>query len=325
GTFTDVVLVRSSGDLRTAKVLTTPHQPEQAVLDGIRKLLAEAGVAAAQVARLIHATTLATNAIVERKGSRTALVTTAGFRDVLEMRNELRYDLYDLFLDLPHAVVERALRLPVAERVRYDGKILKSPEPAELAAVAARLVAERVESVAVCLIHAYANGDNEQRVAAALREALPEVAISLSSEVLPEIGEYGRFSTTALNAYVQPIVARYLERLSSALRGDGFAGMFPGMASGGGTMPLATAERFPVRLVESGPAAGVHAASSAGTSLGLDRVLSLDIGGTTAKMCVIEHGTPNWTTDFEVARMSRFKRGSGLALKVPSVDLIEIG
>ncbi|HXJ81034.1 MAG TPA: hydantoinase/oxoprolinase family protein [Candidatus Methylomirabilis sp.] len=325
GTFTDVVLVRSSGEVRTAKVLTTPRQPEQAVLEGIRKLLAEAAVPAAQVARLIHATTLATNAIVERKGSRTALVTTAGFRDVLEMRNELRYDLYDLFLDLPAAVVERALRLPVSERVRYDGKILKSPEPAELAAIAALLTAERVESVAVCLLHAYANGENEQRVAAALRAAAPELAVSLSSEVLPEIGEYGRFSTTALNAYVQPIVARYLERLSSALRGDGFSGMFTVMASSGGTLPLATAERFPVRLVESGPAAGVHAASAAGASLGLDRVLSLDIGGTTAKMCVIENGTPTWTTDFEVGRLSRFKRGSGLALKVPSVDLIEIG
>jgi len=325
GTFTDVVLVRGSGQVRTAKVLTTPHDPERAVLEGIAKLLAEEGVAAGHVARLVHATTLATNAIVERKGCRTAMLTTAGFRDVLETRNELRYDLYDLFLDLPSAVIPRARRIPVNERVRYDGKVLQAPEPADLEQMAQELVAERVDSVAVCFIHAYANPENEQMVAQTLRKQLPQLAVSLSSEVLSEIGEYGRFSTTAVNAYVQPLVARYLDRLSKALKADGFAGMFTVMASSGGTMPLGTAERFPVRLVESGPAAGVHAASAAAVTLKIPRLLSLDIGGTTAKMCVIQDGKANWTTDFEVARLSRFKKGSGLTLKVPSVDLIEIG
>jgi len=325
GTFTDVVLVRGSGHVRTAKVLTTPHDPEQAVLEGIAKLLAEEGVSAGHVARLIHATTLATNAIVERKGCRTAMVTTAGFRDVLETRNELRYDLYDLFLDLPPAVIPRALRIPVNERVRYDGKILQAPEPAELEQIVRLLIAEDVESVAVCCIHAYANPENEHRVAQTLRKHLPQLAVSLSSEVLSEIGEYGRFSTTAINAYVQPLVAHYLNRLSHALKADGFEGMFTVMASSGGTMPLATAERFPVRLVESGPAAGVHAASAAGVALKIPHLMSLDIGGTTAKMCVIQDGKANWTTDFEVARLSRLKKGSGLTLKVPSVDLIEIG
>jgi N-methylhydantoinase A len=325
GTFTDVVLVRGSGRIRTAKVLTTPHDPERAVLEGIGKVLREEAASADRVARLVHATTLATNAIVERKGCRTAMVTTAGFRDVLETRNELRYDLYDLFLDLPPAVVPRALRIPVTERVRYDGKVVQAPEPEELEEIARHLVSERVESVAVCLIHAYANPENEHKVAATLRKQIPRLAVSLSSEVLPEIGEYGRFSTTAINAYVQPLVARYLERLAGALERDGFTGVFTVMASSGGTMPLAAAERFPVRLVESGPAAGVHAASAAGVALQIPRLLSLDIGGTTAKMCVIQDGKANWTTDFEVARLSRFKKGSGLTLKVPSVDLIEIG
>jgi N-methylhydantoinase A/oxoprolinase/acetone carboxylase beta subunit len=325
GTFTDVVLVRGAGQVKTAKVLTTPHEPERAVLEGIAKVLAEEAVTAGQVARLIHATTLATNAIVERKGCRTAMLTTTGFRDVLETRNELRYDLYDLFLDLPPAVVPRFLRIPVDERIRYDGKVLRAPEPVELEQTVQRLVAEQVDSVAVCFIHAYANPENEQRVGEMLRKHLPGLAVSLSSEVLSEIGEYGRFSTTAINAYVQPLVARYLERLSGTLEADGFKGAFTVMASSGGTMPLATAKRFPVRLVESGPAAGVHAASAAGVALQIPRLLSLDIGGTTAKMCVIQDGKANWTTDFEVARLSRFKKGSGLTLKVPSVDLIEIG
>ena len=325
GTFTDVVLVRGAGQVKTAKVLTTPHEPERAVLEGIAKVLAEEAVTAGQVARLIHATTLATNAIVERKGCRTAMLTTTGFRDVLETRNELRYDLYDLFLDLPPAVVPRFLRIPVDERIRYDGKVLRAPEPGELEQTVQRLVAEQVDSVAVCFIHAYANPENEQRVGEMLRKHLPGLAVSLSSEVLSEIGEYGRFSTTAINAYVQPLVARYLERLSGTLEADGFKGAFTVMASSGGTMPLATAKRFPVRLVESGPAAGVHAASAAGVALQIPRLLSLDIGGTTAKMCVIQDGKANWTTDFEVARLSRFKKGSGLTLKVPSVDLIEIG
>ena len=325
GTFTDVVLVRGAGQVKTAKVLTTPHEPERAVLEGIAKVLAEEAVTAGRVARLIHATTLATNAIVERKGCRTAMLTTTGFRDVLETRNELRYDLYDLFLDLPPTVVPRFLRIPVDERIRYDGKVLRAPEPVELEQTVQRLVAEQVDSVAVCFIHAYANPENEQRVGEMLRKHLPGLAVSLSSEVLSEIGEYGRFSTTAINAYVQPLVARYLERLSGSLEADGFKGAFTVMASSGGTMPLATAKRFPVRLVESGPAAGVHAASAAGVSLHIPRLLSLDIGGTTAKMCVIQDGKANWTTDFEVARLSRFKKGSGLTLKVPSVDLIEIG
>ncbi|HWP76533.1 MAG TPA: hydantoinase/oxoprolinase family protein [Methylomirabilota bacterium] len=325
GTFTDVVLVRGTGQVKTAKVLTTPHEPERAVLEGIAKVLAEEAVTAGRVARLIHATTLATNAIVERKGCRTAMLTTTGFRDVLETRNELRYDLYDLFLDLPPAVVPRFLRIPVDERIRYDGKVLRAPEPVELEQTVQRLVAEQVDSVAVCFIHAYANPENEQRVGEMLRKHLPGLAVSLSSEVLSEIGEYGRFSTTAINAYVQPLVARYLERLSGTLEADGFKGAFTVMASSGGTMPLATAKRFPVRLVESGPAAGVHAASAAGVALQIPRLLSLDIGGTTAKMCVIQDGKANWTTDFEVARLSRFKKGSGLTLKVPSVDLIEIG
>ena len=325
GTFTDVVLFGSLGGVKTAKVLTTPHDPERGVLEGIRKLLADEAVTADRIERIVHATTLATNAIVERKGAVTAMLTTEGFRDVLETRSELRYDLYDLFIDLPPAVIPRALRMPVKERVRYDGKVLQPVEIDELGDVVNRLAREHVESVAICLLHSYANAENERRLAAALRSRLPDIAVSLSSEVLPEIGEYGRFSTTAINAYVQPIVARYLRRLSESLAADGFRGMFTVMASSGGTMPLASAETFPVRLVESGPAAGVHAASAASVALGIERLMSLDIGGTTAKMCVIQDGKANWTTDFEVARLSRFKKGSGLTLKVPSVDLIEIG
>ncbi len=325
GTFTDVVLFGRPGGVKSAKVLTTPHDPERGVIEGIRKVLASEAVTANRIERIVHATTLATNAIVERKGAVTAMLTTDGFRDVLETRSELRYDLYDLFIDLPPAVIPRALRIPVKERVRYDGKVLQPVALEALDDIVRRLTREHVESVAICLLHSYANAENEQQLAAALRSRLPELAISISSDVLPEIGEYGRFSTTAINAYVQPIVARYLGRLSESLATDGFRGIFTVMASSGGTLPLATAETFPVRLVESGPAAGVHAASAASVALGIERLMSLDIGGTTAKMCVIQDGKPNWTTDFEVARMSRFKKGSGLALKTPSVDLIEIG
>jgi N-methylhydantoinase A len=325
GTFTDIVLFQPPDQMSTAKVLTTPHDPERGVLEGIKKLLTAAQVPTRALGRLIHATTLATNAIVERKGARTAMVTTRGFRDVLETRNELRYDLYDLFLDLPPVVVPRALRIPVTERIRFDGKVLQSPEPAEVEQIATRLATAAVESVAICLIHSYINAENEQTLAAALRKRLPEVGFSLSSEVLAEIGEYGRFSTTTINAYVQPLVSRYLEELAGALASDGFGGMFTVMASSGGTMPMTTAQRFPVRLVESGPAAGAHAAAAYSQLLRIERLLSLDIGGTTAKMCVIQNGKPTWTTDFEVARLSRFKKGSGLTLKVPTVDLIEIG
>ncbi len=325
GTFTDVVLFGPRADVRTTKVLTTPQHPGQGVVEGVRKLLAQAGVEARDVARLVHATTLATNAIVERKGARTALLTTRGFRDVLETRNELRYDLYDVMIQLPPPLVPRALRIPVSERVRYDGKVLQAPDLSEIERIAARLTAEGVESVAIAFINAYENPQNEQATAEWLRRLVPSLNLSLSAEVLPEIGEYGRFSTTAINAYVQPLVARYLRHLGAALSAEGFCGTFTVMASNGGTLPLETAQRFPVRLVESGPAAGAHAAAAASTALRVPRMLSLDIGGTTAKMCVIQDGRPSWTTDFEVARLSRFKKGSGLALKVPSVDLIEIG
>ncbi len=325
GTFTDVVLFRHSGETRTAKVLTTQSDPERGVLDGIRKVLRDEGASCAEVGRLIHATTLATNAIVERKGRRTAMVTTRGFRDVIETRNELRYDLYDLDIELPPALIPRSLRLPVTERTAYDGKVLHAVDLEEVDRIAEQLAEEQVESVAICLLHSYANPENEQAVAGRLRQRLQGVGLSLSADVLPEIGEYGRFSTTAINAYVQPLVARYLTQLAEALAKDGFGGTFTIMASSGGTLPLATAQRFPVRLVESGPAAGAHAAAVASVALGIEQMLSLDIGGTTAKMCVIQKGTPSWTTDFEVARLSRFKKGSGLALKVPTVDLIEIG
>ena len=324
GTFTDLALEHPGGRA-TIKVLTTQAAPEQGVMAGVRAILAASGVAAAAVDLIVHGTTLATNAIIERKGARTALITTEGFRDVIAMGNESRYDQYDLNIVLPEPLVPRHLRLPVAERLDNTGAVLKPLDEAAVHALIPLLKTERVESIAIGLLHAFVNGAHEQRAAAILRDALPNIPISLSSEVSPEMREWERFSTTVANAYVQPMMARYLRQLETDFRASGFRAPLFLMMSGGGLTTIGTACRFPIRLVESGPAGGAIFSAHISRECGLDRVLSFDMGGTTAKICLIDDYRPQTSRTFEVARVGRFRKGSGLPLRIPVIEMVEIG
>ena len=324
GTFTDLAL-EVDNRLHTAKTLTTSDAPERGVLTGVRQVLAESGVAASDVTILIYGTTLATNAIIERKGSTTALITTDGFRDTLEMRNENRYEQYDLNIDLPTPLVPRYLRLPVKERIDTHGKVLLPLQDTEIEALIPTLVREGVESVAVGFLHSYTNPSHEKRAAEILERRMPGLSISLSSEVSPEMREYERFSTACANAYVRPIMSRHLTNLERDLRAEGITCPLFLMLSGGGITTLMTAARFPVRLVESGPAGGAIFSSHLAGQCGLGKVLSYDMGGTTAKICLIEHGLPQTSRTFEVARVYRFLKGSGLPLRIPVIEMVEIG
>jgi N-methylhydantoinase A len=324
GTFTDLAVERE-GRRWTAKVLTTPAAPEQGVLDGTRAVLSQSGLAPADIALVIHGTTLATNAVIERKGARTALLTTEGFRDVLALGNESRYDQYDLNIELPQPLVPRRWRLPVPERLDNTGRVLRPLDEAAVARQVAFLRAEGVESVAIGFLHAFVNPAHERRAAEIVGRLWPEVPVSLSSEVSPEMREWERFSTTVANAYVQPLMARYLRRLESGLREMGLGCPLFLMLSGGGLTTLETAARFPIRLVESGPAGGAIFSAHVARQRGLDRVLSFDMGGTTAKICLIDGYRPQASRSFEVARVGRFKRGSGLPLRIPVIEMVEIG
>ncbi|MDE2581251.1 MAG: hydantoinase/oxoprolinase family protein [Rhodospirillales bacterium] len=324
GTFTDLAL-EHAGQQVTAKVLTTPSAPEQGVLEGLDRVLAAAGVAPGSLDLVVHGTTLATNAIIERKGARTALLTTEGFRDVLAMGNESRYDQYDLNIVLPEPLVPRYLRLPVPERVDNEGKILRPLDEGALRNLAAVLEREVVEAIAVGYLHAFVNPEHERRTREILAAMLPDIPVSLSSEVSPEMREWERFSTTAANAYVQPLMARYLRRLEAGLRARGVAAPLFLMLSGGGLTTVETACRFPIRLVESGPAGGAIFAAGLARAAGMDRVVSFDMGGTTAKICLIDGGQPQTARSFEVARVGRFKKGSGLPLRIPVIEMVEIG
>ena len=324
GTFTDVVL--EHGDtLTTSKVLTTPDAPDVAVLAGVDDVLARSGADPAAVGLLIHGTTLATNAIIERKGALTALVTTEGFRDVLDIGYESRYDQYDIMIEKPLALVPRERRLVVPERVDVHGRVLKPLDEAAVASVAADLAELGVESVGVGFLHSYANPDHERRAREILAAALPGVSITLSSEACPEVREYERFCTTAANAYVQPLMASYLGRLRDQLQARGLACPVLLMTSGGGLASLDTAIRFPIRLVESGPAGGAILATRIAAQMGLDRVISFDMGGTTAKICLINDCAPQTAREFEVDREARFLKGSGIPLRIPVIEMVEIG
>ncbi len=324
GTFTDLAV--EQGERRwTAKVLTTPAAPEQGVLEGVRQVLAAAGLAPADIALAIHGTTLATNALIERKGARTALLTTEGFRDVLALGNESRYDQYDLNIELPQPLVPRRWRLPVTERLDNTGKVLLPLDEAAVERQVAFMRAEGVQSVAIGFLHAFVNPAHERQAAAIIRRLWPEVPISLSSEVSPEMREWERFSTTVANAYVQPLMASYLRRLEAGLAGMGLACPLFLMLSGGGLTTLETAARFPIRLVESGPAGGAIFSAHVARQRGLDRVLSFDMGGTTAKICMIDGFQPQASRSFEVARVGRFRKGSGLPLRIPVIEMVEIG
>lgn len=324
GTFTDVVL--EVGTRRhSTKLLTTYNAPERALLDGVALLLAEAGLTAADVSLIVHGTTLATNALIERRGVKVALLTTEGFRDALALGTESRFDQYDIGMEKPEPLVPRRLRLGVAERMDARGQVLLRLDEAGVRAAAAAFRAEGVESIAVAFLHSYANDAHERRAAAIMREELPGIALSLSCEVSPEMREYERFSTTTANAYVQPLVAAYLRRLETRLGELGFACPLYLMLSSGGLTQVDTAARFPVRLVESGPAGGAIFAASVARECGLDRVLALDVGGTTAKICLINDGVPQTSQVFEVGRAHRFRKGSGLPLRIPVVEMVEIG
>ena len=326
GTFTDVVLIeQGTRSVVSSKVLTTPSKPEQAVLDAIDAVLSRSTHGYDAVRTYVHGTTLATNAIIERKGACTGLLTTQGFRDSLETASELRYELYDPFIEFPEPLIPRYLRLGVAERTQFDGVILSPTDTDAVAAAIDEMLAAGVESVAVCFLHAYANPANELAAAKVIAAAHPDLSVSLSSRVLPEIGEYARTSTTAANAYVRPLVARYLTDLVQMLLERGSKGAFFVMSSSGGTLSLELAREFPVRLVESGPAAGVSIAAHYATELDKPNLLSFDMGGTTAKISLVQGGVPTRTNELEVARVRRFHKGSGILLKAPAIDLIEIG
>ncbi len=324
GTFTDLALEHPGGRT-TIKVLTTQAAPEKGVLDGVRTILATSGVKAEDIELIIHGTTLATNAVIERKGAKTALLTTEGFRDVIAMGNESRYDQYDLNIVLPEPLVPRHLRLPVPERLDNTGKVLRPLDEAAVRALIPTLRAEKIESIAVGFLHAFVNPDHEWRVRAILEEELPGIPVSLSSEVSPEMREWERFSTTVANAYVQPMMARYLRRLEADLRGIGAAAPLFLMMSGGGLTTIETACRFPIRLVESGPAGGAIFSAFIARQSGLANVLSFDMGGTTAKICLIDDYKPQTARTFEVARVGRFRKGSGLPLRIPVIEMVEIG
>ena len=324
GTFTDIVLERGT-ERFTAKVLTTPNAPEEGVRQGLAQAMESCGVAPHEVALVIHGTTLATNALIERKGARTALITTEGFRDSIEMGTESRFEQYDIDMEKPVPLVPRQWRFPIPERLNASGDPILPLDEAAVEATATRLAAEGIESAAIGLLHSYVNPAHERRVHDILREALPDLAITLSSEVAPEMREYERFSTACANAYVQPVMARYLRNLEAGLREAGFRCPLFVMLSGGGVADIGTAIRFPIRLVESGPVGGAVFASHVARQCGLDRVLSFDMGGTTAKICLIDNAQPQTTRAFEVARAHRFLKGSGLPLRIPVIEMVEIG
>ncbi|HEX3247235.1 MAG TPA: hydantoinase/oxoprolinase family protein [Chloroflexota bacterium] len=326
GTFTDLVLIDdATGGMTVGKTLTTAHAPAEAVGRLLADALQRARVDAADVRHVVHGTTLVTNAIIERKGARTALLTTRGFRDAYEIGREHRYDLYDLFLEMPQPLVPRHLRLEVDERTYADGTVARVLDEADARELVTELSDKGIEAIAVCLLHSYANPAHEQTVARIIEQAAPSIRVSMSSEVVPEIREYERTSTTVANVYVQGLVDDYLADLESRMRALGFEGSLFVMLSSGGIATLDTARAFPIRLLESGPAGGALAAAHYGTAAGMADLLAFDMGGTTAKLCLIEDGQPRVANDFEVDRKYRFKRGSGLPVKVPVVELLEIG
>ena len=324
GTFTDVAL--EIGERRyTAKGLTTARAPEAGVLTIVRAIIAEAGIKPGDVQLIIHGTTLATNALIERKGAKTALLTTEGFRDVIEIRHENRFEQYDVNIDLPPPLVPRRLRLPIRERVDAQGNVLVPLDEASVRRALDRLAAESIEAVAIGFLHSFTNPAHEQRVGEAVERHLPRVAVSLSSDVSPEMREYERFSTACANAYLQPLIGSYIGNLVRELEQSGLRCPMLLMTSGGGITTTETAIRFPVRLVESGPAGGAIFAACIARQHELEQVVSFDMGGTTAKICFIDRGRPQTARAFEVARVYRFTKGSGLPLRIPVIEMVEIG
>jgi N-methylhydantoinase A len=311
--------------VRAAKVLTNYKDLASAVLEGVRQLTDGAPAARAAIERVVHGTTLATNALLQRKGAKTALLVTAGFRDTLELGRESRFDIYDIDIELPAPLVPRKHVFEIEERIGHDGEIALPLKDQQIREVLRSLKQQNIEAVAVCLLHAFRNPVHERRVAELLAKELPGVPVSISSDVMPDIREYERASTTAANAYVQPAIRGYLERLEAGLKSEGVQAPLSIMTSDGGIVSCATALRYPVRLIESGPAGGAIASAFYARETGIEKTIALDMGGTTAKVCVIDDSTPEQATQFEVDRVFRFAKGSGLPLKIPVIEMIEIG
>lgn len=325
GTFTDIVL--EDGAKRwSGKVLTTTHAPELGVIEGLRLVLEASGLKPQDIGVFIHGTTLATNALIERKGAKTAFVTTKGFRDIIEQGYEKRFDHYDLMIDRPVPLAPRTLRFEIAERLAADGSVLVKLDESAVKGLSQRIIAEDVKSVAIGFLHAYAHDHHERRVRELLARLLPkDVTICISSEVAPEIREYERFSTTVANAYVRPLMASYLYRLRDQLKDMKLTAPLFLMMSGGGLTTLETAARFPIRLVESGPAGGAILAAQIAAECALPHVLSFDMGGTTAKICLLTNGEPERARKFEIARAYRDMKGSGIPVRIPVIEMVEIG
>jgi N-methylhydantoinase A len=326
GTFTDLVVYDdTTGNVAIGKTLTTPYDPSQAVETLVRETLARENISPHAVQQLIHGTTLVTNAVIERTGSRTALLATQGFRDSLEIGRENRYELYDLMLEMPQPLVPRYLRFGVPQRTLADGSTLQELDSAFVEQLTRELVANGIEAVAIAFLNSFANSASEREARAIIQRIAPEIRVSISSEVVPEIREFERTSTTVVNVYVQKRVENYLRELRERLEHIGFKGNFFLMISSGGIATADTVVRFPVRLLESGPAAGALAAASLGRACGRVNLLSFDMGGTTAKFSVIDQGQPLLAHAFEVDRRYRFKKGSGLPIQLPVIEMIEIG
>src|SRR6516164_1778895 len=326
GTFTDFILLDTErSDIRLHKCLTTPHDPSVGALEGLTELLHAARLTLADIGDLVHSTTLVTNALIERSGARLGLITTRGFRDILEMGTEQRYDIYDLFLKFPDPLVPRRRRLEVPERMDRDGRTVAALDLEAVRQAARRLKADGVEAIAVCFLHAYRNAAHELAAGEAIRALYPEMSVSLSSQVVGELREYQRLVTTCANAFVQPLMDAYVRRLERELWQRGFRGALRLMHSAGGLVSPETARAFPIRLLESGPAGGGLATAYFGKIAGKSDVISFDMGGTTAKACLIEGGRAAITAEMEAARVHRFKKGSGLPIKAPVIDMIEIG
>ena len=329
GTFTDVILMDAGGNLWTHKIPSTPPDFERAVLEAIARLLKETGTPGESIGDVSHGTTVATNAVLERRGARTALITTRGFRDVLELRRVRAPQMYDLFFDKPEPIVERSLRLEVTERIAADGEVLAPLDVADLRAVRAALEQEKVESIAVCTLHSYAYPRHEHAIGEFLQDAFPDLPVSLSTEILPERREYERTATTVLNAYVRPVMQRYLNAMRDGLTEQGIPAPVLIMQSAGGLTPEADAARRPVYVLESGPAAGVFAARSAGEQLGIHDLITFDMGGTTAKASIVENGEISYSPEYEVGASvsagNRLVGGGGELIRAPSIDIAEVG
>ena len=324
GTFTDVVLDTGRG-LVTTKVLTTYADPALGVMQGIDEVLVASGTAASDIDLVLHGTTLATNALIERRGAHTALLTTEGHRDIIEMAFENRFEQYDVNIDRPSPLVPRPLRIGIVERMAADGSVLVELDEESLREEISKLVEAGVDSIAIGYLHSYQNNAHEVRTAEIVAEIAPGVSVSMSSDVCPEIREYERLSTTVANAYVKPLMADYLASLESQLHERGVTSQILLMTSGGGLTTLESARRYPIRLVESGPAGGAMLAAAVAKRNGLTEVLSFDMGGTTAKLCLIDDAQPLQSRAFEVDRSYRFKKGSGLPIRIPVVEMVEIG